>query len=167
MSHHDARFQQLRPRVRLAAARDISRVVEIVNAAYAVETFLEGTRTSPAQVAAAMEKGAILAAEDAAGRVVASVSIEIRGKRGYLGMLAVDPARQRQGLATLLLRAAEERMRAAGCEAVDITVLSLRPELLPLYRRFGFVETGTEPFAYGRVFKEPMECHCIRMAKAL
>lgn len=153
--------------VRQATAEDVPRVVELVNAAYAVETFLEGTRTSQEQVAAAMAKGTILVAEDESGELVASVYMELRGQRGYLGMLAVDPGRQGEGLASVVLRESEERMRAAGCEAVDITVLSLRPELLPIYRRFGFRETGTEPFDYGRVFREPMECHCIRMAKAL
>jgi hypothetical protein len=43
----------------------------------------------------------------------------------------------------------------------------LRPELLPIYRRFGFVETGTEEFTFPRTFKSPTECHCIVMSKQL
>jgi len=50
---------------------------------------------------------------------------------------------------------------------VDISVLSLRPELLPLYRRFGFVETGREAFAFPARSKPTSECHCIVMSKAL
>jgi hypothetical protein len=46
-------------------------------------------------------------------------------------------------------------------------VLSLRPELLPLYRRFGFVESGTEEFNHGRTFREPVECHMVVMSKGL
>jgi len=84
-----------------------------------------------------------------------------------MGMLAVDPACQGKGLASLMVRTAEDRMRRLGCEAVDISVLSLRPELLPIYRRFGFAETGTEEFRYGRTFREEVECHCIVMSKLL
>jgi predicted N-acetyltransferase YhbS len=153
--------------LRVATTDDAPRIIELVNAAFAVEDFLEGTRTDPERLAANMQKGSILVAEEEGGRLAASVYFEIRGSRGYLGMLAVEPARQGTGLASLLIREAENRMRAAGCEAVDITVLSLRPELLPIYRRFGFVETGTEEFAYGRVFREPMDCHCITMSKPL
>jgi len=51
--------------------------------------------------------------------------------------------------------------------AVDISVLSLRPELLPLYRRYGFVETGTEEFHFSRNLRDGAECHCIVMSKPL
>jgi hypothetical protein len=51
--------------------------------------------------------------------------------------------------------------------AVDISVLSLRPELLPLYRRFGFVETGCEEFAFSRALRPGAECHSIVMSKPL
>jgi predicted N-acetyltransferase YhbS len=84
-----------------------------------------------------------------------------------MGMLAVDPARQKQGLGRHLVGAAEEVLRRAGCEAVDISVLSLRPELLPVYRHFGFQESGTEEFNHGRTFREPMECHMVVMSKHL
>jgi ribosomal protein S18 acetylase RimI-like enzyme len=161
--------------LRPATDADQPRLVALVNAAFSIETFLDGTRTDPERMAAMMRKGTILvaelvaeqAAENDAGRLLASVYIELRGKRGYMGMLAVDPSCQGTGLASLLVKAAEDRMRVAGCEAVDISVLSLRPELLPIYRRFGFIETGTEEFKFPRTFREPVECHCILMSKPL
>jgi predicted N-acetyltransferase YhbS len=134
--------------LRQATDADQPHLIELVNSAYSVETFLEGTRTDPERMDAMMHKGTILVAEDGAGELLASVYLEVRGKRGYMGMLAVDPARQGTGLASLIVQAAEERLRNLGCEAVDISVLSLRPELLPIYRRFGFVETGTEGFSF-------------------
>ena len=118
-------------RIRPATPEDARRIIELVNAAFAVEDFLEGTRTDPERLAVNMQKGTILLAEDERGELAASVYVEIRGSRGYIGMLAVDPARQGRGLASLLLRAAEDHMRSAGCEAVDITVLSLRPNFCP------------------------------------
>src|ERR1035437_30267 len=152
-------------RVRPATDADAPRMIELVNSAYSVETFLEGTRTDPERMDAMMHKGIILVAEDDAGSLLPSVYLEVRGKRGYMGMLAVYPARQGAGLASLMVRAAEDRLRSHGCEAVDISVLSLRQELLPIYRRFGFVETGTEEFSFPRPFREPIECPCILMSK--
>jgi ribosomal protein S18 acetylase RimI-like enzyme len=82
-------------------------------------------------------------------------------------MLAVDPAHQRSGLGRRMMEAAEAHLRRHSFEAVDITVLSLRPELPPLYRKFGFVETGTEEFAYPHPIKDGQECHCVVMSKKL
>lgn len=157
---------------REATAADRSRLISLVNAAYSIETFLEGTRTDDERITAMMEKGTILIAEEACkdGRpeVVGCVYIEFRGNRGYLGQLAVDPAHQGRGLARVLVNAAEERFRRAGCEAVDITVLNLRPELPPIYRRFGYIESGVvEEFRPTRKLAPGVEIHGIRMSKRL
>ncbi len=154
-------------RNRLATAADLPRLAELINAAFSIEEFLEGTRTDLDHLAASLERGSILVLEQDGGSLLGSIYAELRGARGYLGMLAVDPSRQGQGLARRLMEAAEEYLRALGCQVIDITVLSLRPELLPLYRRFGFVETGTEEFSYPRKFRTGAECHCIAMSKPL
>jgi ribosomal protein S18 acetylase RimI-like enzyme len=155
------------PLVRTATAADRPRLIPLINAAFAVETFLSGPRTDEERLAAAMTKGAILTAEDADGKLVASIYVELRGSRGYSGMLAVDPAHQRSGLGRRMMEAAENYLRQHGCTAIDITVLSLRPELPPLYRKFGFVETGTEEFVYPHPIKDGQTCHCILMSKPL
>ena len=154
-------------RVRQATTADRPRLIELINSAFSVETFLEGTRTDEERLAAMMEKGAILIAEDAAGHLLGSVYTELRGLRGYIGMLAVDPDHQRSGIGGRLMEAAEDHFRRLCCTAVDITVLSLRPELPPLYRRFGYVETGTEDFHPSHPQKPGFECHCIVMSKDL
>ena len=158
-------------RIRRATASDHERLIPLINSAFSVETFMQGPRTDAVRLAASMEKGVILVAEDtpAAGdrRLLASIYTEIRGARGYAGMLAVDPAHQRSGLGRRMLEAAEDHLRRQGCEAVDISVLSLRTELPPLYRKFGFVETGTEEFVYPHPIKDRQECHCIVMSKPL
>jgi len=152
---------------RPATADDRPRLILLINSAFSIETFLEGTRTDDERLVSLMEKGTILLVEDAAVRLLACVYTELRGNRGYLGMLAVDPAHQGSGLARRLVAAAEEHFREHGCGAVDITVLSLRPELPPIYRRFGFIETGTEEFLPDRELKAGEECHCIVMSKRL
>jgi ribosomal protein S18 acetylase RimI-like enzyme len=153
--------------IRPATKVDIPRLVQLVNSAFSIETFLEGTRTDEVRLTATMSKGEILLAEDHQAQPLASVYIEVRGDRGYLGMLAVDPAHQGQGLGRLLVEAAQKHLRRQGCAVVDISVLSLRPELLPLYRRFGFVENGMEEFKPSRPLKSGVKCHCVMMSKAL
>jgi predicted N-acetyltransferase YhbS len=154
---------QLRP----AIAADSERLIPLINSAFSIETFLEGTRTDETRLSAMMKKGDILIAEDDSGQLLGCVYTEPRGTRGYLGQLAVDAAHQRSGLGFMIVKAAEDHLRRQGCQAVDITVLSLRPELPPIYRRYGYVETGTEPFHPSVPLKQGVECHCIVMSKTL
>ncbi len=155
-------------RIRPATAADRPRLIALINAAFSIETFLEGSRTDEERLAATMQKGAILLAEDGSGQLLACVCVEVHGTRGYLGQLAVDPARQGKGLGHLMVQAAEDHLRSEGCEAVDITVLSMRPELLPLYRRFGYVETGVvENFRPVRQIAPGVQVHGIKMSKTL
>ncbi len=154
-------------RFRLAAPADRAALIPLINAAFAIETFLEGKRTDEPRLAAMMEKGSILLAEGGSGQFLGCVYTELRGDRGYLGMLAVDPVHQGTGLARRLAAAAEDRFRALGCVAVDISVLNLRPELPRIYRRYGYVETGTEEFRMARTLRDAAACHCIVMTKPL
>jgi GNAT superfamily N-acetyltransferase len=154
---------QFRP----AITADSERLIPLINSAFAVETFLEGTRTDPARLAAMMRKGEILIAENGSGQLLGCIYVEVRGQRGYFGQLAIDPAHQRKGLGRVIIEAAEDHLRRQGCEAVDITVLSLRPELPPIYRKYGYAETGTEEFHPPVPLKPGLECHCIVMSKLL
>jgi predicted N-acetyltransferase YhbS len=116
-----------------------------------------------------MQKGTILLlqADVPSGPILASVYTELRGNRGYLGQLAVAPVHQGSGLARCLIRAAEDAFRSQGCVAIDISVLSLRPELPRIYRRFGYIESGTEPFLPHAPLAPGQNCHCIVMSKRL
>jgi predicted N-acetyltransferase YhbS len=152
--------------IRPARVDDIPSMISVTNAAFAIESFLDGTRTDEERLIAMMQKGIFLVA-DHNGQVVASVYIEIRGLRGYFGMLAVDPAKQGTGLGRAMIEAAEDHCRREGCNAMDLTVLSLRPELPAFYRRFGYVETGAEKFRPSRPLRDEIECHCIVMSKVL
>lgn len=152
---------------RIATATDVPVLVPMINSAYTVESFLEGARTSPAHLADQMQKGRILVAENEASQILASIYIESREDRAYLGMFAVDPARQGKSLGRRLFQAAEDLLRAEGFRRIELTVLNLRPELLPIYRRFGFVETGTAAYSSPQHVKDGFSCHCIVMTKLL
>lgn len=154
-------------RIRRAISADVPAIIHVVNAAFAVESFLEGTRTDEQRMREMMSKGEFLVAETDPGKIVASVYVEITADRAYVGMLAVDPALQGIGLSRRMTSAVEQHCRERGCKFLDLTVLSLRPELLPLYRRFGFVETGTEEFHPSRPLKDGVACHKIQMSKPL
>jgi ribosomal protein S18 acetylase RimI-like enzyme len=154
--------------IRTAVPADHDRLIPHINAAFALaEPFMSGPRTDPERLAAAMKKGAILLAEDELGALVASIYAEERGDRGYIGMLAVAPVRQRAGVGRRMMQAAEDHLRGHGCVASDITVLSVRTELPPVYRTYGYVETGTEPFVYPHPLKDGLETHCVVMSKKL
>lgn len=153
--------------IRLATDADRAQLVPMINSAFTVEGFIEGTRTDDERLAAMMQKGDILVVEDGVGSLLACVYVEVRGRRGYLGMLAVDPASQGAGLGSRLVGAAENHLRGQGCEAVDLSVLSLRPELVPIYRRFGYSENGIATFNPSRPLKAGIECHCIVMSKQI
>jgi GNAT superfamily N-acetyltransferase len=154
-------------RIRPATPDDRDTMSSIINAAFAIESFLDGTRTDDARLTEMMKTGSFLVAEDNSSRIVASVYTEIRGTRGYLGVLAVDPSCQGRGLGRRMIEVVEDYCRRLGCVAMDITVLSLRPDLPPFYRKLGYVETGTEEFVTSRALTEGAECHCILMSKAL
>ncbi len=153
--------------IRIANATDVPAIVPVVNAAYAIEMFFQGTRTDAEGVAEMMQKGEFLVAESASRGIVATVYTELCGERGYFGMLAVEPSQQGSGLGRMMVEAAEEHCRSRGCKHMDITVLSLRPDNLSLYRKFGYVETGTEQFHPPPSRKVGVECHLIIMSKAL
>jgi ribosomal protein S18 acetylase RimI-like enzyme len=153
--------------IRAATAMDMEKMIEVVNAAFAIETFLEGTRTDERRMAEMMRKGEFLVAEGAGGKIVACIYVEQRGQHGYFGMLAVDPAYQHKGLGRRMVEVAENHCRQQGYAAMDITVLSLRSELLSFYKRLGYVETRTEEFHPSRPLKNGVACYSIVLSKRL
>jgi len=64
--------------LRLASDADRARLIQLINSAYAIESFFEGTRTDEERLAEMMLKGKILVAEDDSGRPLACVYTEVR-----------------------------------------------------------------------------------------
>jgi ribosomal protein S18 acetylase RimI-like enzyme len=153
--------------IRIAGADDMSGMIAMINAAFVVENFIEGTRTDRQRMSALMQKGEFLVAEDDQANFLGSVYVETSDERGYFGMLAVDPKRQGTGLGRKLVQAAEDHCRDRGCTYMKLTVLSLRLPVLSLYRKLGYKEAGTEEFRPSRPLKAGVECHAIVMIKQL
>ncbi len=151
--------------MRFAEISDTKAIAVLVNAAFRPERFfIDADRTNPEEVAALLQKGKfILLFENEV--LAACVYAELRGERGYFGLLAVDPERQRSGLGGRLIAAAEDYCRAAGCRFMDLTFVNVRQELPGYYRRFGYVENGILPFPPDQIPNQPV--HLVRMSKAL
>jgi len=151
--------------IRSAGINDVDAIVRLVNTAFLVELFfIERDRTNPETVRTMMEKGKFLVAEDGPN-LVGCVYVELRGERGYLGMLSVEPSRQGMGLGRQLIDAAEHFFWESGCRFSDLLIVNVRTELLTMYRRLGYVETGTA--VYKERVPTKMPVHFIAMSKSL
>ncbi len=154
--------------IRPATNEDIAAIVRLVNRAFEVELFfLNGDRTSLENVAEMMAKGEYLLAESPEGQLLGCVYFEKRGERAYFGMLSVDPALKGTGLGRLLIEAVENHACKLGCVAMDITVVNLRTELPPYYRRFGYEISGELPPPEPMRVRSKVPCHLVRMSKSL
>ena len=143
-------------RFRDATTADIPAIVELVNRAYRVEdAFIDGDRTDAADVAGHLQRGSFVLAEDAS-RLAGAVFVDIRPPRGYFGMLAVHPDAQGNGLGAALVREAESRALAAGCDHMELSVINLRLPLLGWYARLGYRVSGTAPFPIPGKLKQPL-----------
>jgi GNAT superfamily N-acetyltransferase len=150
---------------RFAESADVEAVTRLVNAAFAVERFfIDGDRITVEETHQRLRKGKFLLSEDR-DVLAGCIYVELRGERGYFGLVSIDPSRQRSGLGSKLVAAAEEYFRANACRFADLLVVNLRTELPPFYRRLGYAELGIEPFSPEVRTKLP--CHFIRMSKPL
>jgi GNAT superfamily N-acetyltransferase len=151
--------------VRLANEADVLQIVALVNLAFRVESFMVyGDRTSGPHISAMFQTGTILLAEDF-GQIVGALYLELRAERAYFGLLSVQPSRQREGIGQMLVGEAERRAAGAGCIAMDIFAVNVRPELISIYQRLGYAESGTAPFPANVRTKIP--CHFVKMSKDL
>jgi len=151
--------------IRTATQSDADAIARLVNTAFLVEQFfIERDRTNPATVRSLMEKGKFLLAEEAAN-LVGCVFFEQRGERGYLGMLSIDPPRQRMGVGRQLVGTLEKYFQDAGCKFSDLKIVNVRTDLHTLYHRWGYADTGTATYDDPTPTKMPV--HFITMAKPL
>jgi ribosomal protein S18 acetylase RimI-like enzyme len=75
---------------------------------------------------------------DAEGEIVGSLIVGWDGWRGTFYRLAVDPAHRRRGLATEMVRAAEERLRALGAKRLNAIVESEEDDAMAFWSAAGY-----------------------------
>ncbi|UYZ60817.1 GNAT family N-acetyltransferase [Hymenobacter latericus] len=156
--------------VAAATAADVPALVQLINSAYRSEPaqagwtgeghLLSGPRTDDAALHELLQTPAatILTYHDAAHQLRGCVFVQPQQGTLYLGLLAVQPHAQAQGIGKQLLRAAEAHARQHACRSITITVLSARPELMAWYERHGFRASGeTQPFPADARFGVPAQ----------
>ena len=75
---------------------------------------------------------------DAEGEIVGSLVAGWDGWRGTFYRLAVDPAHRRCGLATEMVRAGEERLRALGARRLNAIVESEEADAMAFWAAAGY-----------------------------
>lgn len=76
------------------------------------------------------------------GIILGTVSLTEKEDALYLGTLAVAPKSQGLGIGKKLLLAAQELAREKAKKQIQLTVISVRGELIEWYERLGFKKTG-------------------------
>jgi GNAT superfamily N-acetyltransferase len=155
----------VRLRIRPLRAEEREAARRLINEAYLVERWLvDGDRLSEDEFRALESSGTFLAGVDDEGALRGCVFVKIDGERGYFGPLAVDPSAQQRGWGRQLVDAAESFARSHGSRAIELTIINLRTELPPFYRKLGYLESGSLPMDDPRK-KQP--CHFVVMRKPL
>ncbi|WP_232835581.1 GNAT family N-acetyltransferase [Actinocorallia populi] len=147
--------------LREAVPQDVPAVVALVESAYRGDAsragwtseadLLDGGRTDAAAVLEIIETpGSRVLLVERGGVPVACCQLEQQGDIAYFGMFAVSPTLQGAGLGHAVLAAAEREARAGwGAREMQMTVISLRAELVAWYERRGYRRTGERrPFPH-------------------
>lgn len=138
--------------IRLAKPEDATDIVSLVNSAYRGQSsrqgwtteadLLDGQRTDESAILGIIEdaNSELLIYVNEMGRIQGCVQLERHGeKKAYLGMLTVQPLLQNSGLGKLMLNAAEDFVRTKWkLMTIEMTVISLRKELIEWYQRRGY-----------------------------
>lgn len=86
----------------------------------------------------------------------------------YLGLLTVRPAFQDQGIGKKILKAAENYAAEHNCNTLEMTVISVRHELIAWYTRHGYHDTGKRsPFPNDPLSTQTRTLEFITMEKKL
>ena len=147
---------------RLATSADVAAIVALVESAYRGDVsrkgwtteadLLDGQRTDPAGVAELIAKpGSCMLLGERDGTLLACANLEKRGEAGYFGMFSVRPELQGAGIGRVMLAEAERLARDDWhCREMQMTVISVRDELIAWYERRGYRRTGIySAFPYG------------------
>lgn len=112
--------------------------------------FLPGIAYSKAELKSFMRhRGSFtLVAADGNSGKLAGFIVAYGGPMGHVITIDVDPSARRSGVGSLMLRAAEERLRAAGASAVGLETAVDNRAALSFYKRHGYNVIRTWPRYY-------------------
>jgi len=158
----DTVLDDARLRFRNATAADINAIVSLVESAYRGDVsrqgwtteadFLDGQRTDPVGVGEIIARpGSRVLLGERTGQLLACCHLEKQGDTCYFGMFSVLPTLQGGGVGRQMLAQAENLARDEWkCTKMEMTVISIRDDLVAWYERRGYRRTGVfKPFPYG------------------
>jgi len=139
--------------IALARKEDISALESLVNSAYRGDSsrqgwtheadLLNGQRVDTAIIETMLaDTNTTLLKYTEDDQIIGCVSLEKTDDHAYLGMLTVNPALQTKGIGRSLLEAAEHYASQLGCTVIEMTVITVREELIDWYIRRGYKNTG-------------------------
>jgi GNAT superfamily N-acetyltransferase len=143
-----------------AEAEDAERLSELVNSAYRGDyarqgwtteaDLIDGTRTDKDILSATLARpGTTILKYVEHGQIKGCIELILEGKDLLLQMLTVDPTLQGKGTGKLLLQAAEQFALKEKCGKIQMSVITVRTELIQWYMRHGYNDTGKrKPFAF-------------------
>lgn len=145
-----------------AVVADVAAIVALVESAYRGDAsragwtteadLLDGQRIDPqgvAEVIGKVDSRVLLAQRD--NEMLACCHLEKQGDACYFGMFSVKPTLQGGGVGRAMMAQAERLARDEWkCIKMEMTVISIRDELIEWYKRRGYHRTGRfKPFPYG------------------
>jgi ribosomal protein S18 acetylase RimI-like enzyme len=137
-----------------ASISDVAAIVNLVNGAYRGEgskqgwtteaDLLDGIRTDEEAIEEIINRqnSVILLCRNDQNDLMGCVYLQQQEQEVYLGMLTVSPQLQGGGIGKELLRKGESWARKKNANAIVMTVISIRTELIAWYERQGYLRTG-------------------------
>jgi ribosomal protein S18 acetylase RimI-like enzyme len=123
------------PNLRLGRVDDVTAVLDLWRRADASPSSTE----SAEDVHGLLERDPeALILADSAGEIVGSLIVGWDGWRGTFYRLAVAPAHRRHGLASALVHAGEERLRALGAHRLNAIVETHEPDAMAFWASAGY-----------------------------
>ena len=160
-------------KLKKATLKDIPDLLKLINGAYRGDSakqgwtteadLLDGVRTDAESLAEMINNSnaVILQSFNEDDELQACVYLEKKQSTMYLGMLTVSPLEQAKGIGKQLLYEAEKYAEQQACNFIEMTVISLRKELIAWYEKHGYNSTGeTKPFPNDIKFgipRQPLE----------
>ena len=145
--------------IRFAQLSDLTALEQLVNSAYRGESsrkgwtteadLLDGIRTHQQQLTEQItaDDSVMLVITDTNDAIIACVYLQDKEPVLYLGMLTVQSDLQAAGTGKKLLAASEAYAQWLGRTGIQMTVISVRQELIAWYQRRGYRLTGEKmPF---------------------
>ncbi len=147
-----------KPLISTATSADAAELFELINEAYEVETGDSGVAFKKTlrlidrekELDPLIESGRLLITRNDSGQLLGCLYYKPESNLGALrvhfGPLAIAPAVKGQGLAKRLIAAVEAIARDMGAVSLDLEVVHVRSDIIPMYEKWGFCQWGTGPF---------------------